>query len=108
MDYKKTEAMFKALGDENRIKILELLKKGERCGCGLLEEMKITQSTLSHHMRTLCDTSLVQIRKDGKRVYYFLSDEGLTQAKEVLEDFLKHSYEVLEEFCDSEPDDLGR
>lgn len=102
MDYKKAEMMFKAFSDENRLKVLELLKEGERCGCNLLEEMKITQSTLSHHMKTLSDSSLVAVRKEGKRMYYSISDEGMKEAKEVIDYFLQHSYTRLDVACDNE------
>lgn len=102
MDYKKVEVIFKAFSDENRLRVLELLKEGERCGCNLLEEMKITQSTLSHHMKTLCDSSLVAVRKDGKRMYYSISDEGMKEAREVIEYFLDHSHVVLDVACDGD------
>ncbi len=60
----------KALGDENRLKIITLLTNGEKCGCELLEEFKITQPTLSHHMKILSDCQLVKSRKDGKMTFY--------------------------------------
>lgn len=102
MDYKKAEAIFKAFCDENRLRILELLKAGDRCGCSLLEEMKITQSTLSHHMKILFDSTLVEVRKEGKRVYYSISDEGMNQAKKIIDYFLDHSDAVLHELCDND------
>lgn len=102
MDNKKAEMMFKAFSDENRLRVLELLKEGERCGCNLLEEMKITQSTLSHHMKTLCDSSLVAVRKEGKRMYYSISDEGMKEAKKLIDYFLDHSYALLDVACDSD------
>ena len=49
LDYRKTAIMFKAFCDENRLQILALLQGGEKCACKLLEEMQITQPTLSHH-----------------------------------------------------------
>ena len=55
MDNKKIAVMFKAFCDENRLQILGLLRSGERCACDILEEMHITQPTLSHHMKILCD-----------------------------------------------------
>lgn len=53
--YEKNAIVFKALCDPNRLMILDLLKSGEKCACNLLEEMDISQSTLSHHMKLLCD-----------------------------------------------------
>lgn len=84
MDYKKTAVMFKAFCDENRLQILMLLQGGEKCACKLLEEMKITQPTLSHHMKILCDTGIVLGRKEGKWMHYSISKEGIQRVKDVL------------------------
>ena len=87
MDNKKIAAMFKAFCDENRLHILELLRGGERCACDILEEMHITQPTLSHHMKILCDAGIVAGRKEGKWMYYSISKEGLQEAMKCLEHF---------------------
>ena len=55
----------KALGDSNRLQIVQMLSEGEKCGCKLLEAFKITQPTLSHHMRILTECGLQNARKDG-------------------------------------------
>ena len=59
-------AIGKALGDNNRLQIIQMLSDGEKCGCKLLEAFDITQPTLSHHMKILCDCGLVNDRKEGK------------------------------------------
>ncbi|MBQ8790408.1 MAG: winged helix-turn-helix transcriptional regulator [Ruminiclostridium sp.] len=82
---KKTAVIFKALCDENRIKILQFLIGGEKCACRLLEELNITQPTLSHHMKTLLDSGIVNGRKEGKWMHYSISKEGLEKAQEYLE-----------------------
>ncbi len=87
---KKTAVIFKAFCDENRIQILQLLSAGEKCACKLLEEMNITQPTLSHHMKTLLDSGIVNGRKEGKWMHYSISREGLEKAQEYL-DFLKNN-----------------
>lgn len=84
MDEKKIALTFKAFCDENRIRILELLKSGEKCACKLLEELNITQPTLSHHMKILCDSGIVLGRKDGKWTHYSISPNGVEKAKEYL------------------------
>lgn len=84
MENKKMAAMFKAFGDENRIQILQLLKDREKCACHLLEEMKITQPTLSHHMKLLCDAGIVTGRKEGKWMHYSISEKGLREMEEYL------------------------
>lgn len=72
----------KALADSNRLQIIELLSEGEKCGCRLLDQFNITQPTLSHHMRILCECSLVDIRKDGKWCNYSLNRETLEEFKD--------------------------
>ncbi len=83
-EIRKNANIFKALGDENRIQIMELLKSGEKCACKLLEEMKISQPTLSHHMKILCDAEIVVGRKEGKWTHYSISSEGIKSVQEYL------------------------
>lgn len=66
----------KALGDSKRLQIVQMLSAGEMCGCKLLEAFDITQPTLSHHMKILCDCGLVNDRKEGKWHHYFLNMEA--------------------------------
>ena len=81
---KETARVFKAFCDENRLQILELLRGGEKCACRLLEEMSISQPTLSHHMKILCDSGIVVGRKEGKWMHYCLSPEGIRIAQDYL------------------------
>ena len=81
---KKIAVTFKAFCDENRIRILKLLCSGEKCACKLLEEINVTQPTLSHHMKILCDSEIVVGRKEGKWTHYSISEKGVKQAKEYL------------------------
>lgn len=60
----------KALGDPNRLKIIQLLVNGELCACKLLEAFNISQPTLSHHMKILEACGLINSRRDGKHTYY--------------------------------------
>lgn len=84
MDERRTALVFKALCDENRIRILKLLCGGEKCACKLLEELNISQSTLSHHMKILCDSGIVASRKEGTWMHYSISSDGAQTAKELL------------------------
>lgn len=77
---KQITVIFKALCDENRVQIIRLLQSGERCACELLEEMNLSQPTLSHHMKILCDSGLVLSRKEGKWMHYSISAEGAETA----------------------------
>ena len=83
-NHKDNARVFKAFCDENRLQILEMLQSGEKCACVLLEQLKITQPTLSHHMKILVESGIVSARKDGKWTYYSFSDEGVTFAKKLL------------------------
>ena len=84
MDEKKLASVFKAFCDENRVRILENLITGEKCACMLLEQLKITHPTLSHHMKILCDSGIVKGRKEGKWMHYSISAEGAEFAAEKL------------------------
>lgn len=84
MDHAKAARIFKAIGDENRLHILALLRNGERCGCKLLEDLKISQSTLSHHMKLLCDAGLVIGRKEGKWVHYSIEPNAAVDIQQLL------------------------
>jgi ArsR family transcriptional regulator len=82
--YKKNAKIFKAFCDEQRLAILELLQDGERCACELLDKLDISQSTLSHHMKILCDSGIVEGRKDGKWMHYSISESGTEHVKELI------------------------
>ncbi len=84
-DNEKNARIFKAFCDENRLTILGLLQSGEKCACQLLEALCISQPTLSHHMKILCDAEIVVGRKEGKWTYYSFHLAGVMRAKAVLE-----------------------
>ncbi len=81
---KRMALIFKALCDENRVRIMKLLRTGEKCACKLLEELNISQPTLSHHMKILCDSGIVVGRKEGKWMHYSISAEGSQIARDCL------------------------
>lgn len=82
--YQDDAKVFKAFCDENRLMILELLQSGEKCACKLLDELKISQSTLSHHMKILCESGIVSSRKEGKWTHYSINRDGSIKALELL------------------------
>ncbi len=77
MESTETVKILKALADANRLHILELLGSGEQCACVLLGNLDLSQPTLSHHMKILCDAGLVTSRKAGKWIYYTRRAETL-------------------------------
>lgn len=80
--------IFKAFCDENRLHILKLLENGEMCACKLQEALNIGQSTLSHHMRILCDAGVVNGRREGKWTHYSLNREGGKEVVQLLSEIL--------------------
>lgn len=73
MELNQVSLICKALSDPNRLRIVRLLTDGEQCGCELLEQMRISQSTLSHHMKILEGCGLVSVRKKAKWNHYSLN-----------------------------------
>ncbi len=86
----KIASSFKILGDPTRVKILYALSQKELCVCDLSALLGMTHSAISHQLRLLRNINLVKFRKEGKIVYYSLSDEhviklidmGIKYAKE--------------------------
>lgn len=74
----------KAMADANRLRILEMLTQGEKCGCELLDELQITQPTLSHHMKVLGSCGLTSSRKDGKWNYYSIQCDQFRAYKDYI------------------------
>ena len=88
-NFMEDSKLFKAFGDENRLRIIEMLNSGEKCACVLLEELEITQPTLSHHMKILVETGLIHGRKDGKWMHYSLSADEVDRIKEKLNGYVE-------------------
>ncbi len=78
--YEKDAKIFKALCDPNRLMIIEMLQNGDMCACKILEDLNIVQSTLSHHMKILCESGLVEGIRAGKWMHYSLSKQGFETA----------------------------
>lgn len=86
MDTANVALICKALGDPNRLQIVQMLSDGEKCACKLLEAFEITQPTLSHHMKILCECGLVETRREGKWSHYSLNCESLNLFKAFISD----------------------
>ena len=85
-NYSENARIFKAFCDENRLMILEMLQNGENCACVLLAKLRISQPTLSHHMKILVDSGIVSARKEGKWTYYSISAAGSEYAANLLKE----------------------
>jgi len=83
--YQQRARVFKAFCDERRQRILELLQTGEQCACKLIEGTGMPQSTLSYHMKILCESGIVHGREVGKWTHYRLNPDGCDLAMELLQ-----------------------
>ena len=72
------------LAQIRRQRILELLHGGEKCACVLMEEMGMPQSSLSYHMKILCESGIVTSREEGKWTHYQISRQGSEKAVALL------------------------
>lgn len=79
--YKDYASVYKVLSDETRLKIIEMLSCGEMCACDILEFFKITQPTLSYHMKILTDCGIINSRKDGSWIRYTINKEKIIDIK---------------------------
>lgn len=71
--------VIKAMSDETRLKVIDMLSCGEMCACELLEEFNISQSTLSYHMNLLSASGLVNARRDGSKMMYTLKKKNIDE-----------------------------
>jgi DNA-binding transcriptional ArsR family regulator len=66
---------FKALGDPSRVRMVSLLSRAELCVCDLAAALGMSQSAVSHQLRTLRDLRLVSWRREGRQIFYILDDD---------------------------------
>lgn len=93
--YAENIEIFKAISDINRIMIIDMLSCGELCACSILEQFNITQPTLSHHMKTLCDCGLVNARKVGKWIFYSLKNENIQAFKDFINEITNYKDDCI-------------
>lgn len=87
--------VFRAFTDESRVRVLELLSESEQCACILLDDLKISQPTLSHHMKILCDSGIVKSRRVGKWNYYSINADGCEYASRLLNAIVNRNMERM-------------
>ena len=69
--------IFKVISDTNRLKILEILRGGERCQCEIIPMLDQSQPTVSRHLRLLEEGGLIRSRRDGTRMFYEVVDSHI-------------------------------
>ena len=79
--------LFKVFGDTTRIKIICALFESEMCVCDLAILLNMTKSAISHQLSTLRENNLVKFRREGKMIFYSLSDYHV---KEIFEKGMEH------------------
>lgn len=82
--------IFKAIGDPTRLKIIYVLSKSPLCVCDIAMLLDMSQSSISHHLRTLRNLNLVKFKKDGKLVIYSLDDNHVFRLFEEGLEHIKH------------------
>lgn len=93
--YSEYAPVFKVFSDETRLKIIDMLSCGELCACHILEELNITQPTLSYHMKMLTGCELVHARKDGVWMKYQLNEEKVVELKEFINYILSNKAKCI-------------
>ena len=97
--YEEHAKVFKAFCDEKRLRILELLRGGEKCACILLEQLDLGQSGLSYHMKVLVDSGIVESWQEGKWTHYKISEKGSAYAGTLLEELTTPNAAAEENIC---------
>jgi len=82
--WSRAAAVFQALSDEKRLRVVSLLGSGEHCVCELTEALGVGQSLLSFHLKALKEAGLVTDRREGRWVYYSLAPDALALAEAAL------------------------
>jgi ArsR family transcriptional regulator len=94
--------LFRALGDETRLRLIERLREGEQCVCDLTDDLEAGQSRLSFHLKTLKDAGVVTDRRQGRWIYYALNPEMFEQLEAIVGELKpsRRALRVLRPACD--------
>ena len=90
---------FHALSDETRLRIIDLLRGGERCVCNLTDALDAGQSRLSFHLKVLKDAKLVTDRREGRWAYYALAPDAFAQLEAFVGELPSTKLSVLASRC---------
>jgi len=99
-NYAEYVSLFKAIADQTRLNIVDLLSGGEMCACQLLDNFNITQPTLSYHMKILCDSGIVNGRREGSWMYYSINGAVIETISEF---FVKIKAKTQKDDCIGKP-----
>lgn len=85
---KQATEFLKIISEENRLKILCILRNGEKCVCEIWQFLNLPQNLVSHHLKVLKNFSLISSEKEGLKVFYKLNQKMLTRHIKLLNKFL--------------------
>jgi ArsR family transcriptional regulator len=94
-DYEATAKKFKALSEQMRLKIIEMLTYREMCACEILESLSISQPTLSHHMKVLMDCNLVSGQKDATWMYYSINRASIENLHHLIDEVIQQKEDCV-------------
>ncbi len=94
---KKIINIFKILCDENRLRILFMLKQKSLCVCEILELLNIRGATLSSHLKILKLSGIVEQKKEGRWIEYALIDQNIIKFLNIIEDFIEDKTKIIED-----------
>lgn len=89
-DLYDTALFLKTVSEENRLRILCILKEEEKCVCEIWKELDIPQNLASHHLKVLKDSNLLSCRKEGLKTIYSINQDILEKHFEILNKVLSH------------------
>jgi len=87
-ELKKVIDFLKIIVEENRLKILCILVKGEKCVCDIWQYLNLSQNLTSHHLKVLRDLNLINSRKEGLKVFYSINKKVVNNYSKLLNKFL--------------------
>ncbi|NCC79903.1 MAG: ArsR family transcriptional regulator [Clostridia bacterium] len=100
MSFSEYVPVFKAISDETRLRIIDLLSSNKLCACDLLEQFSISQSTLSYHMKILSDSGLVKGEKEGSWVRYGLNHDRVNEVMSFLSEITREKEYDIKSVCE--------
>ena len=99
--------VFKAIGDETRLKILILLSSKNVCAKGIAKHLEISEAAVSQHIKTLKEANLVMAYKDGYYVMYELNKDVLENAKKFMDLLIHKDIDLISKQCNIKISDFS-
>ena len=90
-EIKQVVEFLKIISEKNRLKILCLLKKNEKCVCEIWRYLKLPQNLVSHHLKVLKDFDIVSPKKEGVKIFYKINQKVVKKYLKLLNKFLNSS-----------------